>query len=167
MKIILVTSLIAVSAVVSNAAIIDLSASITGTPDIIGDASGTYDTSTGYYGLSGQIFSLSGATPVSLLGTVEGPGSYVASLIISFNNGTFTFFANNLTGVNGAPPVAPYPAAWPTGYSVNFYQFTGGATPSITRIATGDLVATPEPRTYALAAGATLLGFAAFRRARR
>ena len=57
------------------------------------------------------------------------------------------------------------PSGFPTGYSLNFYKGS-------TLIATGGLVkggltSTPEPQTYAMAAGAALLGFAAFRRARR
>lgn len=164
MKNLLAIALAAASVVASQAAIIDLSASITGSPDIIGDASGSYDTSTGLYGISGSLFSLTGAVPTSLIGTIEAPGGYVDTLSISYNDGTFTFFANGPAGVNGHPPVAPYPTSWPAGFSVNFYLFTP---PTISKIASGALVGTPEPQTYALAAGAALLGFAAFRRARR
>ena len=161
MKNVLALVLVTASTIVSQAAIIDLSAVVTGTPDITGVVTASsYDNSAGTFTLAGNLSSASTAiTTASLTGYVEGPGAFKSSLTIDYNDGAIVFFDKGATAVPGSP------VAWPSGYSVTFYnagvQFASGT------IVAGDLSNTPEPQTYAMVAGAALLGFAAFRRARR
>ncbi len=172
MKYILAVFLATASGVVSNADIFDLTSTITFGPDVTGSASGTYDSASGYYSITGSLHSPSSSIPlVGMLFSVEQSGtSHVDVGLISYNDGKDLNFSGSF-GVNSTPPSLPYPSAWPSGFSANFSHFIGGLTPSITLLGSAPLVvtpaSTPEPQTYALAAGAALLGFAAFRRARR
>lgn len=119
---------------------------------------GSYDDVAGSFTIGGHIDG-TGASTYITSGTVTGPSSFSATLTLTTIGGvtSFSFFGLPTTTVAGG---------FPTGYDLNFFH-------NATLVAKGAInagtfgVAVPEPQTYALAAGAALLGFAAFRRARR
>jgi len=161
MKKVLVVSLLAATTFMSNAA--NVSSTIAGIgasySAITGSAQGNF--SGGFFDINGSLDGDAGFLPSSgLVGYVEGPVGFsrVALTINPLSNEFGAGFALSSTSAG---------AGFPTGYFLKFYT----SALSSTAIASGALkvgtVSTPEPQTYAMAAGAALLGFAAFRRARR
>ena len=161
MKKILVVSLLAATTVLSHAA--NVASTIAGVGSaydgVTGTARGNY--AGGFLTIAGSLDGDSGLLPTTgyLVGYVVGP-SFSASLTINPTSNEFgAGFALPSTGSVGS--------GIPTDYFIKFYD---SAAPS-TVIASGAIklgtISTPEPQTYAMAAGAALLGFAAFRRARR
>ena len=162
MKKLLAISFAAASIAAVNAQNVSISSNITGVNDadgIIGTAGGFYDNAGKVIDINGTIngadANLNGTLPLSVTGFVEGPSAFKTALSINSND---TFYAAfDLSNFNVS-------SGFPTGFYLKFYNGS-------TLIASGPIVlgslSTPEPQTYAMAAGAALLGFAAFRRARR
>lgn len=169
MKTILALAAAATAVVSVNAATITESAVISGVGSNTllspGTATGSYDTVANTFTLSGSVlFSPAiglptGTDTVTL--TRPGAGFTASATTATFQNvaGIFSLAAFTFTGVTGANIAS--------GYFINIYK-------SGNLVAQGSLVpgstigsVVPEPSTYAVAAGAALLGFAAFRRARR
>lgn len=139
----------------ANAAVLSLATTISGSGT--GAGTGSFDTVANKYDIGG-FFQYSGTVSSAL---VVGPNDYSYTLSTSTIPGVsgFTFF--------GAPALgATAGAGFPTGYFLKFYNGSSVVVGS-GEIKVGTLSLVPEPQTYALAAGAALLGFAAFRRARR
>ena len=162
MKKILALSLVAATALVSNAATVSISSIIDGgaySTDITGVGSGDYNDSTFAFNIAGSLGSFgdgtTGQIPSGIVGYVEGPAGFSKSLTVTSSDTFAAAFNLNDTA----------PSGFPTGYYLSFYNS------SSVLIAKGSIVVgtvtTPEPQTYAMVAGAALLGFAAFRRARR
>lgn len=131
-----------------------------------GTATGTYDTVSGGLSLSGSVlFSPSigldnSNTTVNITGG-SGPFTGTVLTAVSFpaptdlSLGAFNF---TITAVGEFQTGTYFVNVYKTGVKVASGQLIPGST-------IGSVV--PEPQTYAIAAGAALLGFAAFRRARR
>lgn len=157
MKKILALTALSATVFASNAAIVQVSSVIDGgsySTDITGQAYGSFDNVSLSFDISGSLDSFDGI-PSSITGFVEGPAAFSKALTFSTVDTYSAGFYILDTTVAG----------FPTGYYLSFYN--GSTLIAKGEIKGGTLAPAPEPQTYAMAAGAALLGFAAFRRARR
>jgi len=155
MKTTLAITGVLLAAVAANAANINVTGKIN--PVVagnIGSITGGYNTTTSKLSIGTSDTSPTGAVTKI---TLTGPGglSYNSPVVIPGPNKSYFGYFVNVS----APGFTTFNA---NKYIVSFYV---GST-LVAQSAKG-LVAAPEPQTYAMAAGAALVGFAAFRRVRR
>lgn len=151
-----------VGSLAANASNLAFSTIISSGGTQVGSGTGIFSSTLDKITLSGTFLSSSTITS----GTFSGPGITTPL--------TFSVVANG-TGAGGVKDWFFHftsPQTVPSTFINNASSYVASFFAGVTSVASGPasaghLTTTPEPQTYAMVAGAALLGFAAFRRARR